>query len=347
MSKIAIVGDLHFGKKNNNEKLLESQIKWFNDSFFPTMRKEKCDTVVFLGDIFDNRVSLSPLILKHVREIFNSCCSMFSTHVVVGNHDCFYRNTNDVNSLGVLADQGAHVYPDITELELFGKDCLILPWLTKDTLTKAESILAKNNYDLCFGHLEINGFEMAKNHIATNGMTQDTFFNCQKVYSGHFHIRNVDGQIKYVGTPYELDWGDYLEEKGFTILDTDTMEEKYFLNDVSPKHMKLKSEELDIDDLTPELVRDNYIEIEFHEGISQTDRIIITEKLEALSPSSLRTKEEKLHSMDSEDSLEIDDTVKNSLDALFNYTKLIGCPDGLEENKTLSIIKEIYEKCEH
>jgi DNA repair exonuclease SbcCD nuclease subunit len=345
MSKLAIVGDLHFGKKNNNEQLLEAQLKWFYDSFVPTMDEQGCDKVIFLGDIFDNRVSLSPLILKHVRTLFYEICQKYEVHVIVGNHDCFYRNTNDVHSLGVLEDQGARVYHEITQVDFFGKTSLILPWLTKDTLDKAESMLAKNNYAMCFGHLEINGFEMAKNHIATHGMTQDTFFNCRKVYSGHFHIRNVDGQIKYVGTPYELDWGDYLEEKGFTILDTKTMEEEYFLNKVSPKHMKIRSEEIDIEDLTPEFIGDNYVEIEFHEGISQTDRIMITEKLESLGPSSIRTKEEKLHSMGTDD-IEVDDTVKNSLDALFEYTKLIGCPEGLDESKALEIIKDIYERCD-
>jgi DNA repair exonuclease SbcCD nuclease subunit len=345
MSKLAIVGDLHFGKKNNNEKLLESQMKWFYDNFIPTMDEQGCDTAIFLGDIFDNRVSLSPLILKHVRELFQTLCKKYEIHVVVGNHDCFYRNTNDVHSLNVLEDQGAKVYPEIAEVDFFGQTSLILPWLTQDTLTKAEKLLAKNDYILCFGHLEINGFEMAKNHIATHGMTQDIFFSCRKVYSGHFHIRNVEGQIKYVGTPYELDWGDYLEEKGFTILNMDTLEEKYFFNTVSPKHMKIRSDEIDLEDLTPDFIGDNYVEIEFHEGISQTDRIMITEKLESLSPSSIRSKEEKLHSLDSND-IEVDDTVKNSLDALFEYTKLIGCPEGLSEKKTMDLIKEIYEKCD-
>lgn len=345
MSKIGIVGDLHFGIKNNNENFLKFQIDWFYKELIPKLKEEKCDTIVFLGDVFDNRVSISPLILTSVRKLFKDICKSFITHVVVGNHDCYYRNTNDVHSLEVLEDQGAFVYPEITEIELFNKKCLILPWLTKNTLEKAEKILTKNNYDLCFGHLEVNGFEMAKNHIKTNGMTQDTFFNCRKVYSGHFHIRNVDGQIKYVGTPYELYWGDYLEEKGFTILDTNTMEETYFLNETSPKHIKIKSKDLNIKDLDIELIKKNHIELEFHEGISESDRIILSEKIDALQPMSYSAKEEKLHGNKEED-IELTENIKNKLDSLFDYAKLIGCPEGLEMDMTISKIKEIYEKCD-
>ena len=40
--------------------------------------------------------------------------------------------------------------------------------------------------------------------------------------SGHFHHKSDDGQIFYLGTPYEIYWNDYDDPKGFHIFDTET-----------------------------------------------------------------------------------------------------------------------------
>jgi DNA repair exonuclease SbcCD nuclease subunit len=38
---------------------------------------------------------------------------------------------------------------------------------------------------------------------------------------GHFHHKSNDGHIFYLGTPYEITWSDYGNEKGFHIFDFD------------------------------------------------------------------------------------------------------------------------------
>jgi len=66
MSKITIVGDLHFGVRNNSQKYLDFQTKWIEDELL----KVKSDHIVFLGDTYDNRTSLSPVIINSVLELF-------------------------------------------------------------------------------------------------------------------------------------------------------------------------------------------------------------------------------------------------------------------------------------
>ena len=74
------------------------------------------------------------------------------------------------------------------------------------------------------GHLEVNGFKATRGHLMENGMDVKTFNKFEKVYSGHFHTRSDDGQIYYLGNPYEMFWNDVNDPRGFHIFDTETLE---------------------------------------------------------------------------------------------------------------------------
>jgi hypothetical protein len=343
--KLGIVGDLHFGIKSNNEKYLNYQLDWFYKELIPTLDKEKCDTILFLGDVYDNRVSLSPIILHNTRKLFKELCEKYDVHVVLGNHDCFYRNTNEINTLCILTDQGAKVYEDITEINLLGRSTLILPWLNEEVMSKAESTLVNNDYELCFGHLEINGFEMQKNVLQRHGMIPDVFVNVQKVFSGHFHIRNTSGNITYVGTPYEMDWGDSGEPKGFTIMNMDTLEEVYYHNKISPRHISLYTSELEVEDIDEKLVCNQNIKLYIDKDRNDAEKIQYTEKVLSLEPFKLQTIEEKL-SLTDED-LELEQDIKDSFGAIVEYIQLIGYPDDLKEEIIIDKIKEIHNNCEN
>ena len=56
------------------------------------------------------------------------------------------------------------------------------------------------------------------------GMACDVFEKFDKVFSGHYHTRSDNGQIYYLGNPYEMFWNDVNDPRGFTIFDTETME---------------------------------------------------------------------------------------------------------------------------
>ena len=55
-----------------------------------------------------------------------------------------------------------------------------------------------------------------------DGLSKDTFNKFDLVFSGHYHHRSNDGQIHYLGNPYELTWQDYNDPRGFHLFDTGT-----------------------------------------------------------------------------------------------------------------------------
>ena len=56
------------------------------------------------------------------------------------------------------------------------------------------------------------------------------FRNWNKVLSGHYHTQSQQGNIQYVGTPYQMTWNDAYSKHGFWILDTDDLSMDYIDN---------------------------------------------------------------------------------------------------------------------
>jgi hypothetical protein len=60
--------------------------------------------------------------------------------------------------------------------------------------------------------------------VQTNGHDKSIVKRFERVYSGHFHHKNDDGKIFYLGNQYEITWSDYNNQKYFHVLDTETRE---------------------------------------------------------------------------------------------------------------------------
>ena len=122
--RLAIITDTHFGARNENGALLQSTINFFSDIFFPYLDDSEIDTVLHLGDLVDRRRSINFLILNNLRNSFiNPLVEReIQTHIVVGNHDMYYKNTNQVNSVNELygTTDIIHVYDSITDVDFDG-----------------------------------------------------------------------------------------------------------------------------------------------------------------------------------------------------------------------------------
>ena len=74
------------------------------------------------------------------------------------------------------------------------------------------------------GHLELNGFVVTQQIIMDHGFDMKYFKKFDKVFSGHFHTRSNQGDIYYLGNPYEIYWNDFESVRGFHLFDTETLE---------------------------------------------------------------------------------------------------------------------------
>ena len=223
--KIALLNDTHFGCRNDSPAFIEYQNKFYNELFFPYLQQNNITTLIHLGDVVDRRKFINHNTAHNFKKVFwNRLEEMgIETHIILGNHDTYYKNTNEVNALQNLQiSKDAKIYTHATEIELGGLPILLIPWICDDNEAETVRTIDKTKATIAMGHLEVKGFEMHNGHMNEHGLEKSVFKRFEKVLSGHFHKKSDDGHIYYLGTQYEMTWSDYRCPKGFHLFDTET-----------------------------------------------------------------------------------------------------------------------------
>ena len=231
--KIALVTDTHFGARNDNQNVNDYFYKFYDDIFFPELEKRGITTCVHLGDVVDRRKFISFKIANDFRQRFiNRFAELgIDLHIIIGNHDTYYKNTNEVNSMEELVGKDrCNIYTGPEVVEFDGVPIQFIPWINANNYDESMTALSRSPAQIAMGHLEVNGFEMHKGQFADGAYDKENFQRFDIVMSGHFHHKSDDGHIYYLGTPYEIYWSDYEDPRGFHIFDTETRELERIVN---------------------------------------------------------------------------------------------------------------------
>jgi DNA repair exonuclease SbcCD nuclease subunit len=226
MSKVAIITDQHFGARNDSTHFLDYYEKFYNEVFFPTLRTNGIDTVLILGDTFDRRKYVNFYTLKRAKEMFfNPLSDMgVQVHMLAGNHDTYFKNTNDVNSVDLLLGEygsSINVIDQPSEIYVGPHKICMMPWICVENYEDSLKLLKDTDANVCMGHFEIAGFAMYRGMPSHEGLERALFTKFEYTFSGHYHHKsNADG-IFYLGNPYELTWQDYNDDRGFHLFDLD------------------------------------------------------------------------------------------------------------------------------
>ena len=233
--KVAVITDTHWGARNDSQAFMDYFRKFYEEIFFPTLQEQGIDTIIHMGDVVDRRKFINWKTVYQMREMFFDVCyeRNINLHLVTGNHDTYFRNTNQVNSLSGLrlADkENFTVYEKSTEIELDGTKIFIQPWICDENKEESLKAIEETNSQLLFGHLEVRGFEMHLGQYSQTGVDASMFKKFDMAFSGHFHHKSDNGNIYYLGNPYQITWSDYKDSRGFHIFDTKTRELEFVLN---------------------------------------------------------------------------------------------------------------------
>ena len=224
--KLAIITDTHYGARKGSKHLHDYFELFYKNIFFPSLEAEGIDTIIHMGDVFDSRKSIDYYSLEWAKRVVFEPMKKYKVHAITGNHDCYYKNTNEINSPELLLNDYSNIktYSKATDINIDGLDILLLPWISTDNFDESLFMMKKSKSKVVMGHLELNGFRAHRGHVMEDGMKIDAFNKFDKVYSGHYHTRSDDGRIYYLGNPYEMFWNDVNDPRGFTLFDTDTLE---------------------------------------------------------------------------------------------------------------------------
>lgn len=235
MAKICLISDTHFGHKNDSLLFHTAFVKFYDDIFFPELKKRSIKTIVHLGDLFDRRKYINFHILYRTRIDFlqKLVDGGYDTHILIGNHDTYFRDSNDVNSVTELIHMRYpkfHIYENTEEVVFDDRRILFVPWLNPNNMSAGMDHIDETKAEVAFGHLEIAGYHMSQTQVCEHGMDASIFKKFKLVLSGHFHHPNMTANIRYLGSPYEMTFADLNDPRGFYIFDTDTLALEFIEN---------------------------------------------------------------------------------------------------------------------
>lgn len=225
--RLAILTDTHFCARKSSRLFQDYFEQFYNNVFFPTLEQHGIDTIIHMGDAFDSRKSIDFVGLDWTRKVVLEPLSKYKVHLITGNHDVYFKNSNKINSPELLLKDYENIktYSEPTEVNIGGLNILLLPWINSENQDKSFKLIKNTKAKVVMGHLELQGFRVNRNLVMDeHGLEANLFSNFKKVFSGHYHTRSDNGIIFYLGNPYEIYWNDVNDPRGFTIFDTETLE---------------------------------------------------------------------------------------------------------------------------
>lgn len=288
---IGLFSDIHIGLGQDSNVWHQNILdfaKWTVDVFL----KRNITEIIIPGDIFHNRNEISVNTLSMAKEIFE-IFKDFKVYISTGNHDCYYKDRSDINSISLLDGWNNITVVDKQPLVLttdFDKKIALIPWGTE--LTNIPEV------DICFGHFEINSFKVNAFKTCDHGMDSSHLLDkCPYVISGHFHHRDhrkySKGDILYVGSPYQQNFGDIDSERGIYIFDLKNNKYEFIENNISPKHYKISLSQIVDQSITSEKIKEiipnNMISLSVDVNFPTDKLSLLISKLQKLNPKFFRT----------------------------------------------------------
>ena len=227
--KIAIINDTHAGMRNSSDIFIEYQEKFYSEVFFPYLKEHNIKQIIHLGDYYDHRKFINFKAQNANRKMFLNVLKQDGIHmdIIPGNHDVFYKNTNELCSLKELLGyytSNVNIIMKPKVIDYDGCAIALVPWINSENYVDSIKFIKSCKASILGSHLELIGFDMMKGLPNAHGMTTEHFDRFEMVLSGHFHTKSSQGNIHYLGSQMEFTWADADDPKYFHVLDTETRE---------------------------------------------------------------------------------------------------------------------------
>ena len=327
MTKLALITDTHWGVRGDNVAFLDNNKKFLDEVFFPYLDTNSIGRVIHLGDIVDRRKYININTARRLRTDFLDKLKErnLEVHLIAGNHDTYFKNTNEVNAIKELVENAYPSFKTYTKhaecVNFDGVSVLFIPWICDDNREQILNEIQTTSAQIAMGHLEIQGFEMFRGSVVSHGDDRNAFSKFDIVMSGHFHHRSSDGHIFYLGSHGEFTWSDYDDPRGFHIFDTETREltfiqnpfkmfKKVWYNDADPEFLNKKIDYAEYSGCMLKVIVTNKTNLYWF------DKFI--ENLESVNPLDIQIVEDNLH-LDLEDDANIINEAESTLDIFKKY----------------------------
>jgi hypothetical protein len=361
--KIALITDQHFGIRNDSTQFHEYYKKFYSEVFFPTLEEHGIKDIIELGDIFDRRKYVNFDSLERCTDYFFGPIFRkgINLHCIVGNHDTYFKNTNAVNAprllLGWMAGKckscitgnpsELFIYQDASsDIDFDGCKIMFMPWINSGNYDRAMDTIKNSNADVVMGHLELRGFEMYKGATIDAGLSHTLFEKFDMVMSGHFHHKSSKDNVHYLGSPYQMTWSDYNDDRGFHIFDTETRELTYIKNPFIMFH-KVFFDDVEVDDI-PDFshLKDTYVKVVVKNKNNPYVFDLFMDKLNSCEPVHVQVVEDNLN-LDIGDESDFIDEAEDTMTIVKKYVEGLSRSLSLSDTQSKnvsSMLNDLYQE---
>lgn len=345
--KVAILGDTHFGMRNDLLCFHEHYEKFYSNIFFPYLKEHGIDTIIQLGDLFDRRKYINFNTLHMCRRYFFDELQRQNIKLItlIGNHDIFWKESLSVNSTELLLGS----YNNITiinkpkTITLNDTPIDIIPWICKENYEDCLHFIQNSRSELCVGHFEISGFSMYKDMPSDEGLDRKMFKKYELVLSGHYHHKSKQDNIVYAGTPGEMTWQDYDDPRGFHVLDLADRTLKFHANPYKMFHKIYYDDKKDstseITNMDLSMYTNTYVKVVVINKTNPYLYDVFLTNLHSVSPMDITIAEDM---SEGEDELETSiEEAQDTIGILSKYIDNLNNED-FDPTKLKTIIRELY-----
>lgn len=243
MCKTAMFTDIHFGRRSNSEEHNQDCLNFIDWACNEIKRDSEISAVVFLGDWNENRSSINLATLNYSysgAKLLNDLG--LPVYHIVGNHDLYHRHSRDIHSIIPFQEFSNFIMVDkITYCPEMNS--LFCPFLFEHEYTE---LVKYTNVPVWFGHFEFKGFAITGYGTPHQHGPDHTLFNGpKKIFSGHFHKRQTQNNVHYIGNTFPMDFGDAGDNaKGLAIYNHNNDSIEYKAWPDAPSYIKVNLSEL-------------------------------------------------------------------------------------------------------
>lgn len=258
-----VIGDVHFGIKNNSVTWLEYQMKLFKNQIIPAIRDKNIDRVIFLGDLFDIRYSVNQQVGIEVKRLITNMLNEFKDKqfvFIAGNHD-YYSPLEEICDYNAYALVFGNEFVKCHQNAKFvvkdpwlDNETLFLPWYMTENPEHFDSLL----YNYKFG-IEVKSIFCHTDLSIWPGPRITALRGCP-VYSGHIHniISDVENKLYNLGSACAFTYADADETKYLYVIENHEVVEK-IANVTTPMFKRIWNE--DIFTITEDDCKDAFIQL--------------------------------------------------------------------------------------
>lgn len=225
--RLLMFTDIHFGARSNSDQHLQDCLDYI-DWFCDLARAEKATHIAFLGDWFENRNAINVRTMKYSQEAARRLDALgLPIYFIIGNHDLYHRSNRSVFSTDGFSD--LKNFTLVNEPLEIAPDMFMTPFLFKDEYPQlAEKI---NSYKYVLGHFEFRDFVVTgADRRLEHGPDASQFTGPKYLLSGHFHLRQVNKNVVYIGNAFPTTYGDAGDDQRGAALLTTADEDLVFFN---------------------------------------------------------------------------------------------------------------------